>query len=376
MLAPITNLTLTREADGTYSAVWTETGAEEYQIGVNGSVVQTVTGTTVTGLTLKPGDVVSILAEAFSPSDSVTVPAVPALKPQIVGMLDRTTVSPAWPWLRGVVINARWDQLQATAGGPLIGKNPVDVGLAAIASFRAANPGVKRSARLRLYLGSRSPEGDASSWVQELGGAPITVTGAQGQSGTVGRYWTPAYQEAYADLQSKLAAAYDGDQELAEVTPAEPSLLYAETCLRYSVPALQAAGSTVLLERAAYAAGLAAMSPWVYTRPYYAFNPCDYPGIGGVTQTLALMAAFRTLWPGGIQGNNSWRNSDLGADYDAMFAAMTGPQGVQTATLSRLVSLVATVQKALGAGKSSLELPAGYVASGSATLQALDAEFV
>jgi hypothetical protein len=378
--SPVQNLQVIQEADGTWSANWKDAGVDEYQLLVNGTALSTVTATSVTGLKLNPGDVLTVTAWSFSAGVTFTVPPPPpTLKPACFGLMDRDTVSPADDWIEGVVINALWSEMQAAPGGALLPNNPLAIGRATIAAFNAAKK-ANRRARLRLFLGSRDP-GNTSGpalWPQNLGGAPISITGNQGQSGYVGHYWMQVAIAAYADLMTKIAAEIDSDEEIAEVVVAGPMLLYAELYLRYGIPALEAAGDTLAAEIAAYAAYRQAHAAFKYTRPVVAFNPADFPGIGGVTFTIAQIAAFRAEFPSGVVMNCSWRDSDLGKDYDAMYAYMRSagaPQSLQTAVLSKLISLPTTLENGITQGAGSIEMPSGYGATPVATLQAIQAKF-
>ena len=84
--------------------------------------------------------------------------------------------------------------------------------------------------KLRILAGVHSP-----GWAEQLGGPPVPVGNpTNGQSGTVPRFWTPAFGRAYAELQRRLSGRYDDRRVVAEVTVSRCTLFYAEPFLRHA----------------------------------------------------------------------------------------------------------------------------------------------
>lgn len=266
--------------------------------------------------------------------------------------------TPVWPWMLGQVVGVGWAELQAGPGEPITPNNPIDQTLAAIAKYNASQPaGFVRQLRVRLHMGSM-PAG----WFHQLAGNPIKVLDpASGVAGFVGRYWNVAFQNAYAELQRLLAAKYDG--EITDITLASASLIYTEPLRKYSIPELQAAGSTVLNEIGAFHAMIAAHTVWEHTGQTLSLNPASYPGLPAYFAEQQI-ANFRTTKPKlSVLMNNSLRSTSLGPQYDALFTAMRAAGGrisFQTATGARVGSLSATLALAVGLGACSVELPGMY----------------
>src|SRR5438874_7270444 len=144
---------------------------------------------------------------------STEAPAV-GLKPPIRGLIDPfglPDTASEGP-VHAFVVNADWGELQPQKNGAIATGNPIDQ---AIQRTRDSNArGAHIVLKVRLFSGIHAPE-----WAKRLGGAPFTVTDpASGRGGTVGRFWTDDFGAAYAQLQAKLAALYDSDPEVAEIT--------------------------------------------------------------------------------------------------------------------------------------------------------------
>ena len=150
------------------------------------------------------------------------------LKAPIIGLLDRGKAPKAafYGVVDGYVVNAPWATLQFAAGAPIAAGNPID---RAIAQVRLANrSGAHLALKVRIFAGSQAP-----NWAKYVGGAPFVARDPNsGATGTVGRFWTPAFGAAYQDLENKLAAKYDLVPEIREVTIARCMTIYAETMIR------------------------------------------------------------------------------------------------------------------------------------------------
>ena len=308
-------------------------------------------------------------------------PPPPSMKTPLAGIISQDIVppSPTYDWMDGYVVNGRWAQFQAHAGGPLLPGNPYAVAVTALQAWNKAH-GANRGIRGRLFVSSRSPGTNSIEWPQQLGGAPIAVQNSQGDGGSVGHYWdTQEYQPAYADLEAKLYAEFGDVLEFREHTLAGASLLYPEPLLKYSSAALTAAGLTVALDKASYVAMMNAHAVWLkgptVTLQTFSFNPALLAGEGGAAYTVSLMSSFKKQFgSAGIVMNNSIRDHSLGVDYDTVFAAMKASGGIvafQVAAPSRMGQWQPTWQSAVSYGARSLEVTSTeYLTLTSAQLSA------
>jgi hypothetical protein len=196
------------------------------------------------------------------------------LKYPLIGLLDRQGApqSSFYPVLSGYVVNVSWASLQTSPGGPITSNNGIGRAIAQVRSANAA--GAHLALKLRVWAGIQAP-----SWAKTIGGAPVAVRDPNSNaSGTVGRFWTPAYEAAYANLQAKLAALYDGAPEIREVSIVGCMTIYDEPFLRQAndpgtVANLRAAGFTAAADMACQRAQIVAHAVWKLTYGELAFNP-------------------------------------------------------------------------------------------------------
>lgn len=113
--------------------------------------------------------------------------------------------------LGGVVVNITWEQLEPERGGPLK-TDAIDRVLADVRADNAATPSRPAGTRLRVWPGPNAP-----AWAKRLGGPPVALL-HKGRRMTVGRFWAQPYRDAWRDLQHRLAARYDAEPLVREVT--------------------------------------------------------------------------------------------------------------------------------------------------------------
>jgi hypothetical protein len=323
----------------------------------------------------------------LAPTAPPAVAATAVVKAPVVGLVDRHHVPPSAVAgvVRSFVVDVPWATLQPVQGGPLVHPNPID---AAIAQARAGGFALK----LRVEAGIAAPQ-----WAKTLDGPPMTfyytdatVSSAGTVAGTVGRFWTPAFSAAYAALQVRLAAAYDGVPEIRETTVTQCQTIFAETYLRNAkdprnTSALLADGFTRAGDDQCHAAQLQAHRVWKRTRSEVAFNP--YQGIaptGAVTQdtayTLGQMDGCRQVLARMCVLANFSLSSDRIADpeYGAIYEhmrALGAPIDFQTATAAKIGDYAKAITFASDLGASSVELPSGYATWPLPTLASLAARF-
>ncbi len=319
-----------------------------------------------------PGGPATTVGKALPP------PPVTGLKPAITGLIDPFGYPPASlvssRTVSAFVVMANWADLQPQPGGPLVHPNAIDQ---AISEARASGTGL--GVKIRFFAGVHSP-----AWALNLDGPPVDFPATPATSGgLVPRFWTARFQQAYADIQTKLAAAYDGIPEIREVTISACMTIFAEPLLRQAEQpanrqALLAAGYTDAANQNCLRNAIAVhRQVWRHTRSSMAFNP--YQQINGdgtwannPSVTDALMDDCRQqLGQACVLENNSVRApiSKLGAAYGLMYDHMQrlgAPITLQTATPSRIGCLVASecppgvesvLDWSVSLGATALELP-------------------
>lgn len=281
------------------------------------------------------------------------------MKAMCAGLIDRTE-PPRWPFMEAYVVNTEnqgsveWYQMQPVSFGPLVHPNPLDTALA------------KGTQALKFRSGK------SCGAPVDLKHPAIVVTGSQGQSGVSGPFWTPKWAEAYQDYHTRLAAEYDGAPRLRGVSMGMAGLDYEEPFIRYSFASLAAAGLTLELDQQALRAMIDIhCTTWKQTPQEIALNPYNAPG-GSWTLYETILGPARAKYGKHllVLGNNSIRESDLGAAYDAMYAWIKGQGGslyFQTATPSRVGNLLTTLEKCVALGACAVELPSGYQSSPTLT---------
>ncbi|PZG20281.1 hypothetical protein C1I95_09885 [Micromonospora craterilacus] len=280
---------------------------------------------------------------------SVGVPAQGAapnsvpLKEPLAGLIDRAEPATGAyaSVVDGFVIRANWNELQpqqepGTNHGGALDTTAIDLAL-------AAADAAGMSTRLRVVGGIHAPE-----WAKTLGGtSPIPWYSGGAVIGTIGRFWTAQYGDAYQNLQDRLAALYDDHPRLLDVVISRCATEFAEPYIRQTGqlnlnrPGLEAAGYTGAADDQCHHDEIDAHDVWERTRSYLAFNP--YQRINEVTWTSSVDNQFTrqmidycrtSLGARCVLGNNSMY-PDRPNNYYTMWAyiaAKGGPISYQTAT--------------------------------------------
>ena len=167
------------------------------------------------------------------------------------------------------------------------------------------------------------------------GGSVYVYNSAAGQGGQVPRFWTSPVEQAYAHLQALLAAEYDTNPLIEDVTTSGCMTVFAEPLIREvtdktSVANLIAAGYTEAADQTCQEDAIAAQGAWAHTHSSIALNPYQaISGSGSVsideafTQTL-MAYCHSTLGNRCTLGNNSIRTASLGTQYNQMYTSMKG----------------------------------------------------
>lgn len=318
---------------------------------------------------------VALLAVVVFPQASLAGEGGRPVKQLLTGVMDREGPPPAR--LAGVMdtyaLHLHWKNLQPRAGGRLATRG-LDRALNA-----AAEDGER--VKLRVLTGVQSPD-----WAKRLGGPPVHVTNpANGQYGTVPRFWTRRFGAAYAELQRRLAGRYDDSRVVAEVAISRCTLFYAEPFLRHAWlganrSALVRAGYTPRADKACHRQEIDAHRVWSRTRSGLALNPAQLVGSSGRIVvddrfTARMMAYCRNRLHGRcILENLSIRSPISGLDpdprrphYRRMYRAMKAqgpPVAFQTATAARMGNCSRTLEWAIDMRAAYVELPRNPHAAG------------
>jgi len=318
-------------------------------------------GVTTTSLAGSPGPPGS----TTSTSAAGEPPAPPGLKAVIRGLIDRDGQPPSGYPVDAWVVQVDWSALQPAPGGPIAPNNAIDQAIAAARTMNAHGGHV--ALKLRVYAGINSPD-----WAKQLGGPPFPVSDS-GTSGMAPRFWTSAFTQAYAQLQTELAAKYDAVPELREVVISQCTTVFDEPFRRQvpdqsSLNAWLSAGYTMAADEACQHAEIDAHKVWQMTSSDLALNQfmpvvanqqshVDLTFPEGVMQYCRQQLGVRC-----VLENNSLKSHpspNLSRLYLAMQAA-GGPITFQTASQNNVGDLAAAVQLGAQLGAASIELPMSY----------------
>ncbi len=309
---------------------------------------------------------------ATTPGPTGSAPSADGVKPIIRGLIDRQG-EPNKNMLGVVhayVVKVNWADLQPTANGPIAADNAIDKAIARVRQSDYKQVGM--ALKLRVFAGVNAP-----SWVKDLGGAPIQYTNTQeGGSiggGTIGRFWNTASQQAYAQLQQKLAAKYDSVPEIRELTMSGCTTLFDEPFVRQpasgNAQKLAAAGYTEAADKACIVSAIKAHEVWKHTTTDVDFSP--FPDVEGgtdqrdVAYPIQMMNTCRQLLGVrcGLQNNALSTDKLANQDFTQMYEAMSKlgtPLIFQTAARKRIGDPEQTLTAAVKYGANSVELPQGY----------------
>ena len=257
----------------------------------------------------------------------------------------------------GIAIIASWGGLQPTPGAALADNNAIDQALAEVRSYNAANPARPLAVKLRVWSGFMAP-----SWAMALDGAPIAVTDGN-KPRQLGRFWASGYRKAWAEFQALLAARYDSEPLIHEVSvtscmsiTAEPFFLPTDAGIQGPV---RAAGFTDAAYQDCLTDAISDYAPWKTSRIVLAVNPFRAAaGAGDPAFTEGVMQACRTA----IGERCVFDNHDLDATPVStilpIYAAMQklGPEIEFQTYRETPEDFEGTIRKGIALGASSIEL--------------------
>ena len=205
----------------------------------------------------------------------------------------------AYPEIDGLVINDAWSDLQPKGEGTTIDTRNIDAALAAVRAYNAfaSNP---IRVRLRVWPGINAPQ-----WAKRIGG-PIDICDQWGGVSpspspppsaaatptpcpqqpplsdvrTIGAFWTPRYQRAWANVQRQLAAKYDADPLIAETGITSCASITDEPFIHpadaWSLERMSARGFNVRGYKSCLKSALLGYRDWHQTILGFAFSPFYY----------------------------------------------------------------------------------------------------
>ena len=295
--------------------------------------------------------------------------STPGIKPLIRGLVDRGVAPPA-AGLDASSINVGWNQLEPTGPG-LVAGNPIDQAIAAAGCTPV---------RIRVLAGIATP-----AWVTALTGSVNVTNPYSDTPGVAGDFWTSEYQTLYDNLESELAAAYEGVPTVDEFVVSRCALFYPEpfilgTSIATNDTNLLAAGYTEGADQQCEQEEIdTANADWPTTRIGVSFNPYQtlVPATNNKGYTVGVDEAYTqqmmaycrsTLGQRCVLENDSIRDpiSAVVAPqpyYGEMYAAMTAlgaPLAFQTATdgtSDNIGDFWGTLEWAAQQHAASVELP-------------------
>lgn len=211
----------------------------------------------------------------------------------------------------GLVVVASWKQLQPTPHSTIGPDNTIDRAMAEVRAYNERNPHRPLRVKLRVWGGFEAPD-----WAKALGGPPIETMFNE-KPRTVGRFWTPAYRQAWAGLQQQLAARFDRWPLISAVSvtscmsyTAEPFVVpIQEGVLR----PLHAAGFTEQAYKECLAHGVADYASWRHSRLVLSVNPLR-TGLGQGNGDQAFTERLMHECRGAVGRRCVFDNHDLDTD--------------------------------------------------------------
>ncbi len=280
----------------------------------------------------------------------------------------------------GVVINIAWFAVEPSQG--TYDTSTIDSALAAVAAYNAEYPSTPLKVRLNVEASLLAP-----LWAKALdGGSVVTLdqpnAGAPDTIFTIGRFWMADYQAAFTTLQNYLAAKYDANPLINEVTNTacssetdEPMAMITSTL---AITNMHAAGFTDAQYLACLQNSPADYAAWVETPLHYSFNPFLHTDTGSAVADEAtaatLIATFRNdMGARAILANHDLQSGTLNGVSEAEYPniALMYQQFKQLGGLINLQSNTAvqdwtdTISYGIASGATDIEFwpgtSAGYL---------------
>jgi hypothetical protein len=276
------------------------------------------------GLTLAAAMIGGLIMACAAPSQSIAQ----TLKAPLSGLVSMgsTALSPggipvndlspilAEPGVfNGVVINIGWDALQPTP--TTLDTSTIDTALAAVAAYNAKYPKTPLGVRLNVEASLLAP-----GWVKTMDGpAVVTLDQPNGNAPptifTIGRFWNADYQLAWTTLQARLAAKYDTNPLINEISNTacssvtdEPFVLITSSL---AIANMHAAGFTDAKYLACLEKSPSFYPGWKETPMHWAFNPFEHTDTGYEIVDERPTQNIITAWRKNVGAKAILANHDL-----------------------------------------------------------------
>jgi hypothetical protein len=314
-----------------------------------------------------------------APALAAGAAAAPAVKPAIVGLLDRQgTIDDQWAGIiRGVVVQVDWAVLQPTPDGSVVANNPIDAALTAVRAYNGRHPTTPLAVKLRVMAGIGAPQ-----WLKDRVGSQLVQSPVDQGVGTVPFWWKPEVDAAYRALQTELAGRYDAVPEIREVQIDRCTLIYEEPFVRVTgdtvaLAAFRAAGLDPTVDETCLKQEVQAHKVWQRTRSVLALNPYQNPATAPTTDvafTNSMAKQCRNvLGDRCVIENHSMKATGNAPDMEKLYAKMTAlgrPMAMQTNRPDVLGDLGVVLRRSVAMGAEAIELPWTYRPMGPATFLA------
>jgi hypothetical protein len=324
--------------------------------------------------TFSLGGAVVGVALLFSPALPAEAQAA-GLKPALRGLIDmgdisfhredggvaKTSVSDLDKYqgiFGGIVINITWAQLEPARGSLVT--DGIDGPLNDIRAYNEKNPDHPIGARLRVWPGPCAPD-----WAKHLGGDPVKIL-HRDMPVTVGRFWAKPYREAWRDFQNRLAAKYDSEPLIREVSNTTGSSITDESMLlpgdAMSIGDLKAAGFTDQEYQDCLNAAPEDYAGWKTTGIEFTFSPyrlidSGHPVLAMDVTTGRMDSVRKALGAQAVLSHHALQGP-IPANFASMYAEMKklGPPITLQTHAPKGLNLPAALQAGIETGAISIEL--------------------
>jgi hypothetical protein len=272
--------------------------------------------------------------------------------------------------LQGIAIIASWRDLEATATSGLARNNEIDQGLELVRRYNMQYPNTPLAVKIRVWGASWAP-----AWVMAASGGQFSVThtnvhGKESQR-ILGHVWSAVYRGYWQRLQQQLAARYDGDPLVREVSVNSCMMFTAEPFFidktKAAVDGLRANGLTDADYKACLDGIFEDYAPWRRTRFETPLNPFTATDTGTAVQdpnfTLAWMDRCAKYGARCVYDNHDLTApSDVSQSLLPIYAKMKNSnQEVEFQTFKASpTDLDAVISNGVQMGASSIELYQDY----------------
>jgi hypothetical protein len=263
----------------------------------------------------------------------------------------------------GLVVVASWAQLQPESTSTIASGNVIDKAMAEVRAYNAKHPDKPLAVRLRIWGGFMSPD-----WAMKLGGEPIAAV-HNTKNRHVGRFWSPAYRQAWERLQEQLAAKYDSWPLIREVSitscmsfTAEPFFLPTEDGVQQPI---RQAGFTDKAYKECLTHALDDYAPWKSSRLVLSVNPLRTAvgqGNGDPDFTMGIMRDCRKRLGVRCVFDNHNLDTNLPRALAPLYALMKqlGPEIAYQTGVTNPQDFDGTIKMGVDQGATSIELWQDY----------------